>query len=64
MAQFTADVPYKQPTPLPDELIEVTRKRIERDPYTFYLYPLLMLGLAIYRVRRRTRHYDALLYSS
>jgi cytochrome c oxidase subunit 1 len=51
-----SDVPYKQPTPLPDELIEVTRKRIERDPYTFYLYPLLMLGLAIYRVRRRTRH--------
>lgn len=51
-----SDVPYIQPTPLPDELIEVTRKRIERDPYTFFLYPLLMLGLAIYRIRRLTRH--------
>lgn len=51
-----SNVPYIQPTPLPDELIEVTRKRIERDPYTFFLYPLLMLGLAIYRIRRLTRH--------
>lgn len=52
-----APKPYKQPVPLPEELIEVTRKRIARDPFTFYTYPILMFGLAIYRIHRYSRYY-------
>jgi hypothetical protein len=44
-------------SPLPEELFDVTRKRIKRDPFTFYTYPILMFGLAIYRVRRYSRYY-------
>lgn len=49
--------PVKQPIPLPEELLDVTRKRIARDPFTFFTYPILMFGLAIYRIHRYSRYY-------